>query len=66
MNERRNSDRSEEASKLPDEASTQELRAQESAGHSEQGVHARVDPPHDDDGADNKLSTSLDEDSAVK
>lgn len=59
-----NYDMTERASQLSQEEATQQLRWQESDDHSEQGQRQAVDPPHDDYSGDNKVSTSLDEDSA--
>ena len=64
--EKRNYDLSEKASQRPQEEGTQELRWQESDDHSGQGARQPVDRPHGDNNANNKVSTSLDEDSAVK
>ncbi|RYD96374.1 MAG: hypothetical protein EOP50_06720 [Sphingobacteriales bacterium] len=64
MNDPKNYDMTERASKLPDEASTQELRYQESDDNFENTVHGPVDRPYTDNGGTNKVSTSLDEDSA--
>ncbi|TCJ18985.1 hypothetical protein EPD60_00805 [Flaviaesturariibacter flavus] len=62
---KKNYDMTERASQLSQEETTQELRWQESDGHSGQGARQPVDKPHYDDLGNNKLSTSLDEDSAL-
>jgi hypothetical protein len=54
-------DLSEEASRLPDEQSTQALRQLESDDNFENTVHGPVDVPYSDQLGENHVSTSLDD-----
>ncbi|RYZ22045.1 MAG: hypothetical protein EOO16_10735 [Chitinophagaceae bacterium] len=62
---KKNYDMTERASQLSQEEETQQLRWQESDDHSEQGVRGAVDKPHRGDVGNNKLSTSIDDDSMM-
>ena len=63
MAEEKNYDRTERASGLSQEEETQRLRWQEGDDQSEHGAHRGTDIPHRGDVGNNKLSTSIDEDS---